>query len=99
LNIRWRSACIRTAAVHYRHHRAQRRAMTEERCHMTDYRERFKSCGKNVRLAGDVYIEHPEVMEVGDNVHFMKGFYMMDGPQVCRIGNDVNFYPNCFIQG
>jgi acetyltransferase-like isoleucine patch superfamily enzyme len=66
---------------------------------MSDYRTLFKYCGTNVTVAPDVYIEHPEVMEVGNNVHFMKGFYMMDGPSICRIGNDVNFYPNCFIQG
>jgi acetyltransferase-like isoleucine patch superfamily enzyme len=66
---------------------------------MEDYRKRFKSCGKNVELAADVFIEHPEVMDVGDNVRFMKGFYMMEGPQECRIASDVTFYPNCFIQG
>jgi acetyltransferase-like isoleucine patch superfamily enzyme len=64
-----------------------------------DYRTRFKSCGKNVEVAPDVYIERPELLEVGDNVRFMKGFYMIEGPGVCRIGNDVSFYPNCFIQG
>jgi acetyltransferase-like isoleucine patch superfamily enzyme len=64
-----------------------------------DYRARFKSCGTNVSVAPDVFIEHPERIEVGDNVRFMKGFYMQDGPDVTRIGSDVTFYPNCFIQG
>jgi len=66
---------------------------------MTDYRERFKSCGRHVEIADDVYIEHPESMEVGDHVHFMRGFHMIEGPHLCRIGSHVRFYPNCFIQG
>jgi len=64
-----------------------------------DYREQFKKCGKDVQIDPDVHIERPEVMEVGDNVRFMRGFYMMDAPGECRIGNDVTFYPNCFVQG
>lgn len=64
-----------------------------------DYRQRFKSCGQNVTFADDVFIEHPERLEVGDNVHFMRGFYMIEGPRIGRIGSDVRFYPNCFIQG
>ena len=66
---------------------------------MIDYRERFKSCGRDVTLAGDAYIEHPERMEVADDVHFMRGFHMVNGPGVTRIGPRVTFYPNCFIQG
>lgn len=64
-----------------------------------DYRERFKSCGENVVIGPNVFIEHPEVMEVGDNVNFMANFYMMAQPQTCRIGNNVSFFPNSFIQG
>jgi acetyltransferase-like isoleucine patch superfamily enzyme len=64
-----------------------------------DYRDRFKRCGKNVEIAPDVYIERPEVMEVGDNVKFMRGFYMIEGPGECTIGDNVTFYPNCFVQG
>ncbi|MCA9432904.1 MAG: hypothetical protein KC940_20475, partial [Candidatus Omnitrophica bacterium] len=59
----------------------------------------FKSCGENVSVADDVYIEHPEVMEIGDDVTFMRGFHMIGKPGVCRIGSHVTFYPNCFIQG
>ncbi len=66
---------------------------------MIDYREQFKSCGKNVTVAADVYIEHPEALEVGDEVTFMKGFYMMGAAKTCRLGAHVTFYPNCFIQG
>ena len=66
---------------------------------MPDYRKLFKSCGENVRIAEDVFIEKPQVMEVGDNVRFMRGFFMQDGPEICRIGSNVSFYPNCFIQG
>jgi len=64
-----------------------------------DYRSQFKACGVNVEIHPDVYIEHPEVMEVGDHVTFMKGFYMMGKPGVCRIGSHVTFYPDCFFQG
>src|SRR5215217_4219093 len=66
---------------------------------MTDYRSRFKSCGKNVIVDADVYIEHPEVIEVGDNVRLWRGFTMIEGPAVCRIGSNVTIMPNCFIQG
>jgi len=64
-----------------------------------DYRRRFRSCGRNVTIAADAMIEHPEVMEVGDNVTIMRGFQMMGRPKICRIGSHVTFYPNCFIQG
>lgn len=66
---------------------------------MSDYRQRFKSCGKNVFIDENVFIEHPEHLEVGDNVRFDRGFYMLDGPDIGRIGSNVHFYPNCFIQG
>lgn len=64
-----------------------------------DYRRLFKSCGSDVNIAEDAFIESPEVMEVGDHVTFMRGFHMAGRPRVCRIGSHVTFYPNCFIQG
>jgi acetyltransferase-like isoleucine patch superfamily enzyme len=64
-----------------------------------DYRRLFKSCGTGVSVADDAYFEHPEVMEVGDNVAFMRGFHMTGQPKVCRIGSRVAFYPNCFVHG
>lgn len=64
-----------------------------------DYRKRFAACGKDVRIAEDVVIEHPEVMEVGDRVVFMKGVYMMGRPERFVIGDDVTFYPYVFYQG
>lgn len=65
-----------------------------------DYRSLFKSCGQNVTIAGDAYFAHPEILEVGDNVSFMRGFYMgMGRPGTVRIGSNVTFFPNCFIQG
>lgn len=66
---------------------------------MEDYRERFKKCGENVVIEPNVHIEHPEVMEVGDNVKFMRNFVMMDCPASCKIGNDVSFFPGFFCQG
>jgi acetyltransferase-like isoleucine patch superfamily enzyme len=64
-----------------------------------DYTRLFKSCGVNVIVAEDAWIEHPEALQVGDNVTFMRGFHMLGKPRCCRIGSDVTFYPNCFIQG
>ena len=64
-----------------------------------DYRRRFKRCGRNVTVAPDVYIEHPEAIEVGDDVTLMRGLHWIGQPQICRIGSGVTFYPNCFIQG
>ncbi len=66
---------------------------------MSSYAEQFKSCGENVSIADDVYIEHPEVMELGDEVTFMRGFHMIGSPRRCRIGSKVTFFPQCFIQG
>ena len=54
----------------------------------------FKSCGKNFTMAEDAFIEHPEVLEIGDDVTLMKGFHMIGRPSVCRIGSHVTFYPN-----
>lgn len=64
-----------------------------------DYRERFKSCGENVVIGPNVYIEHPEALDVGDHVTFMAGFHMIDRPREFRIGSHVTFQPNCFVQG
>src|SRR4051812_23799310 len=64
-----------------------------------EYRRRFKRCGAGVEIAPDVFIEHPERIEVGDHVRFMRSFHLQDGPAVTRIGSHVTFYPNCFIQG
>jgi acetyltransferase-like isoleucine patch superfamily enzyme len=64
-----------------------------------DYRRLFKSCGDNVEIAEDAYFEHPELLDVGDNVRFMRSFYMIGSPQICRIGSHVSFYPNFFHQG
>jgi acetyltransferase-like isoleucine patch superfamily enzyme len=65
----------------------------------TDYRPLFARCGRGVRIAEDVFIEHPEVMEVGDRTVFMKGVYLMGRPERFVIGDDVTFYPYVFSQG
>lgn len=66
---------------------------------MSEYLERFRSCGADVVIADDVFIEHPETIDVGDHVTFMRGFHMVGQPRACRIGSHVTFYPGCFIQG
>jgi acetyltransferase-like isoleucine patch superfamily enzyme len=66
---------------------------------MPEYHKLFKSCGRNVEVAADVHIEHPEAFEVGDNVRFGRGFTMIGRPHVCRIGSDVTFAQNFYAQG
>lgn len=66
---------------------------------MSDYLGRFKSCGSNVSVADDVFIEHPEVMELGDNVTLARGFHFVGKPDVCRFGSHVTFFNNCYIEG
>ena len=51
--------------------------------------------GKNVGLGRDYTI----FALIDGNVRFDRGFYMQDGPTIGRIGPNVRFYPNCFIQG
>jgi len=65
----------------------------------TDYRARFARCGEDVRIDPDVFIEHPEVLSVGDRVVFMKGVYILGRPGRFVIGDDVTFYPYVFCQG
>jgi acetyltransferase-like isoleucine patch superfamily enzyme len=64
-----------------------------------DWRGRFRRCGENVRVAPDAEIEHPEVIEVGDDVRFGRGFTWIGAARVAQIGAHVTFQPNCFIQG
>lgn len=66
---------------------------------MDDLRQRFRSCGSNVLIDPDVYIEHPECIDVGDHVRLMRGLYWIGQPEVCRIGSHVTFYPGAFLQG
>jgi hypothetical protein len=47
---------------------------------MIDYRERFRSCGRNVTIAGDAHFDHPELIDVGDDVRISRGFSMINGP-------------------
>lgn len=65
---------------------------------MKNYCDLFKSCGKNVVVEKNAFIEHPELFEVGDNVRIAGGFYCQDSPRI-KLGNNVQFFPNCFIQG
>lgn len=64
---------------------------------MNDLRSKFKSCGENVVIEKDVSIEHPETIEVGDNVVFEKGFTMKGLSPVCEIGSNVTFRPDVTI--
>jgi acetyltransferase-like isoleucine patch superfamily enzyme len=66
---------------------------------MPDYRSQFRSCGDNVTIAPDAYFECPEIMEVGDNVRFMRGFHQQGQLAECRIGSHVTFSNNCFVEG
>ena len=59
----------------------------------------FRSCGRDVQIAEDAYFEHPEAVEIGDRVTLMRGFHLAGRPRLCRIGSNVTFYPNAFVQG
>jgi len=59
----------------------------------------FKSCGRNVVIHPGVHVEHPEAIEVGDDVTFMSGVHIIGKPKRFSIGSNVSFYPNVFIQG
>jgi len=63
------------------------------------YLERFKSCGSDVRIAPDVFIEHPECFEIGDHVTLHAGTCILGRPQFARIGSHVTMYPRCYLHG
>ncbi len=63
------------------------------------YLQRFKACGRNVRIAPDVWIEHPEVFEIGDDVTIHAGTQIIGRPQVARLGSRVTFHPRCYVTG
>lgn len=63
------------------------------------YLQRFKQCGQNVRIHPSAYIEHPEVLEVGDNVTIHAGFNLIGKPAIAHIGSNVTFHPNCYLNG
>lgn len=44
-------------------------------------------------------IAHPENWVVGDRVRFGRGFTCIEAQSEVRLGNDVAFFPNTFIQG
>lgn len=64
-----------------------------------DYRERFKSCGKNVVVEPGVYIQHPETFEVGDDVTIMRGFVAIDRQEQVVLGNRVTLHPHVTLRG
>jgi acetyltransferase-like isoleucine patch superfamily enzyme len=66
---------------------------------MEKYQNKFKTCGKNVNVHENVFFEHPEVIDVGDNVTFYPGFYMIGKPALCRFGSNINYFNNVFIEG
>lgn len=63
------------------------------------YLKQFKACGNNVRIAPDVFIEHPECFEVGDEVTIHSGVNFIGAPKVARIGSKVTFHPRCYLNG
>ena len=62
-----------------------------------DYRKLFKSCGQNVVIDQNVYIEHPELIDVGDNVHFYPNCFIQGKGGRFVIANDVDFFPGTYI--
>lgn len=64
---------------------------------MTDYRKLFKACGENVVIDAGVSIEHPELMHVGDNVHFFPNCFVQGSAERFVIESNVDFYPTTYI--
>lgn len=65
----------------------------------SDYHRAFKRCGKEVRIALDVIIEHPECFEVGDGVTLHPGVYIGGKPKEAVIGERVVLERNVHISG
>jgi len=63
------------------------------------YLDKFKACGKNVRIAPDVYFEHPECFELGDDVTIHAGTHILGKPRLAQIGPRVTFHPRCYLNG
>jgi acetyltransferase-like isoleucine patch superfamily enzyme len=61
-----------------------------------DYRQRFKSCGQNVIIDANVFIETPELFEVGDDVHFYPNCYVQGVGKV-TVADHVEFFPGTYI--
>src|SRR5205085_8104627 len=64
---------------------------------MTDYRKLFKSCGTNVVIDQNVYIEHPELIDVGDDVHFYPNCFIQGKGARFVIENNVDFFPGTYV--
>ncbi|MEO5804789.1 MAG: DapH/DapD/GlmU-related protein [Verrucomicrobiota bacterium] len=62
-----------------------------------NYISRFRRAGKNVRIHPDVFIEHPENIEVGDDVTFAKGVYICGKPKEFRVGSRVLIETNVYM--
>ena len=56
----------------------------------------LKSCGKNVIIANDALIYHPEHMKIGNNVHIGNRAHIFAGGEI-EIGNNVVFGPGVTI--
>lgn len=63
------------------------------------YLRQFKSCGTGVRIASDVFIEHPECFEIGDRVTIHSGTQIWGRPGTARFGADVTLQPRCYFHG
>lgn len=66
---------------------------------MSDLLKRFRSVGENVRIAPDVFIAHPEDMDVGSNVTFERGVHIPASLRECRIGDHVTFSAYTIVTG
>ncbi len=64
-----------------------------------ELKARFRSCGKNVQIAEDVVIEHPEVMDIGNDVLIGSGVIIEGKPGEFRLGDGVKIRPRCYFHG
>ncbi|MDY0933053.1 acyltransferase [Chryseobacterium sp. CFBP8996] len=56
----------------------------------------FKKCGKNFKIASGVTINHPERIEIGENVYFAHNVWI-NGTGGLSFGSDIQLGPMCVI--
>lgn len=56
----------------------------------------FKKCGKGFKIASGVIINHPERIEIGDNVYFAHNVWL-NGTGGLKFGSNVQLGPMCVV--
>lgn len=69
--------------------------MTPEPLEQSRYHNAFKRAGRNVCIAPDVWIEHPEALELGDEVVLHRGISIWGKPKEAIIGSRCSLHAFC----